>query len=135
MGRPAWANEAQYLWLSDQATNYLKIKGTKARAKFFPALFDGWINQWPVPGLDDPVVQPDISSELAVGDGELTSGSNNATTTGTDNNISNGITEHASNGTSADGVTVDNKGTSTNKKPKEKPVLTVRKVCIDLLQI
>lgn len=29
MGRPVWATDEQWVWLKDQATEYLKVKGTK----------------------------------------------------------------------------------------------------------
>jgi hypothetical protein len=42
MGRPSWANEAQWLWLTTQATEYMKIKGNKKEtAKFGQRIWTG----------------------------------------------------------------------------------------------
>ena len=72
MGRPSWANEAQWLWLTTQATEYMKIKGNKKEtAKFWPAYLDGWQSQWPAPALSDRVRDgDDMISPAATTEGE-----------------------------------------------------------------
>jgi ribosomal protein S2 len=56
MGRPAWASEAQWIWLSNQAAEYMELKGDKKQtAKFWPRYLEGWKEQWPTPALTDLV--------------------------------------------------------------------------------
>src|SRR6266481_2741343 len=60
MGRPAWANEAQWIWLTEQAAEYMKIKGDKKQtAKFWPTYLEGWKERWPTPALTDLVKETD----------------------------------------------------------------------------
>ena len=52
MGRPSWASEEQEKWLTEQAVEYLKVKGSKKlTAKFWPVFLDGWKASWPKPEL------------------------------------------------------------------------------------
>jgi hypothetical protein len=75
MGRPAWVHEDQEKWLTDQVTEYLKVKGSKKEvSKFWPAFFEGWKEQWPTPALTDPVRDGDSSvstPRLATVDSEV----------------------------------------------------------------
>jgi hypothetical protein len=67
MGRPAWANEAQWLWLTSQAAEYMEIKGNKKKtAKFWPTYLDGWKEQWPTPALTDVVNEASITTSTTV---------------------------------------------------------------------
>ena len=47
MGRPAWANDAQWTFLLGHVERYMTVKGTKATKDFWPGLFDGWVAEWP----------------------------------------------------------------------------------------
>ena len=62
MGRPAWANDAQWAFLSAQAECYIPVKGTKATKDFGPELFDGWVLKWPESPLDSAVSPLTVSS-------------------------------------------------------------------------
>ena len=46
MGRPAWANDAQWTFLLGHIERYMTVKGTKATKDFWPGLFDGWVAEW-----------------------------------------------------------------------------------------
>ena len=66
MGRPAWANEDQWLWLSNQAAQYREIKGNKKEtAKFWPVYLDGWKDQWPTPAFTDVIKETMIATSGA----------------------------------------------------------------------
>ena len=62
MGRPAWANDTQWAFLSAQAERYIPVKGTKATKDFWPELFDGWVSKWPESPLDSAVSPSTVSS-------------------------------------------------------------------------
>lgn len=55
MGRPAWANEEQWVWLKAQVIEYSKIKGTKETSKFWAPFLNEWQTKWPTPALTDIV--------------------------------------------------------------------------------
>ena len=64
MGRPAWANEAQWVWLN-QAAEYMELKGDKKQtAKFWPRYLEGWKEQWPTPALTDLVKDNTASADV-----------------------------------------------------------------------
>ncbi|KAH7904111.1 hypothetical protein BJ138DRAFT_1186425 [Hygrophoropsis aurantiaca] len=66
MGRPAWANDTQWLWLKEQADRYLLVKGSKKTKDFWPRFFDDWQDQWPSPPLstiiNDQMAEPNADS-------------------------------------------------------------------------
>jgi hypothetical protein len=72
MGRPAWANEAQWVWLTNQAAEYMKIKGDKKQTtKFWPTYLDGWQEQWPTPALSDVVNDASTIDTTIAADNEV----------------------------------------------------------------
>lgn len=72
MGRPAWANEAQWVWLSAQAVEYMKIKGDKKQTKkFWPIYLDGWQEQWPTPALSVVVKDTSTTDTTIAADNEV----------------------------------------------------------------
>jgi hypothetical protein len=76
MGRPAWATDKQWDWLKAQAAAYLKIKGTRATADFWPGYYSGWTAKWPIPALTDVVNETcadTVSSSDALGGDDNTS--------------------------------------------------------------
>ena len=75
MGRPAWATDKQWDWLKAQAAAYLKIKGTRATADFWPGYYSGWTAEWPIPALTDVVNE---TSADTVGSGDALNGDDNS---------------------------------------------------------
>jgi hypothetical protein len=114
MGRPAWANKDQWLWLSNQAAEYKEIKGNKKEtAKFWPVYLDGWKERWPTPALTDVVRE----TVIAVSTGAATEPDSAEVST----------TAVTAEPDSAEASTVA--ATAAPKKKKAKEPLTVAKVC------
>jgi hypothetical protein len=116
MGRPAWANEAQWTWLTEQAADYMKIKGDKKQtAKFWPAYLDGWKERWPTPALTDCVIDNTSST--------------NASTEADSRDVPDAATVEDTNNT-ATSIEVDSGAAAATVKKKVKKPLTVGTVCI-----
>jgi hypothetical protein len=105
MGRHSWTSIKQEKWLTEQAVEYLKVKGSKKlTSKFWPAFFDGWKERWPKPKLS--VV---LNNEVEAGN--------------TDTSMSTPIINK---GTEAD--TVGEQVSASPKKSRRKKPLTVQTV-------
>src|SRR5580704_3184859 len=63
-GQKAWTNEEQKQWLTDRLPAYLASRGGKSASDFWPDIFEGWFQEWP---LGHPSVQ-DMESGLAEGE-------------------------------------------------------------------
>ena len=116
MGRQAWANEDQWVWLKAQALEYLKIKGTKETPKFWGPFFNEWQTKWPTPVLTDTVHMGSSSSST----GESPT---NASETPVD----------ASKTPASSDESADTVGAKSAKSAKSKKVLTVQTVCAVML--
>lgn len=138
MGRPAWANDAQWAFLSAQAERYIPIKGTKATKEFWPELFDGWMSKWPnipldspVEALTDPSEGDDPHDEPVTGDSLITH--NGTPAPASEHPQSPGEAGNASPSTRNDSTVDDDLSTKTsqptkNQASKSKKGLTYRVV-------
>jgi hypothetical protein len=132
MGRPAWANEAQWTWLTDQAADYMKIKGDKKQtAKFWPTYLDGWKERWPTPALTDLVRDTDntasTNASTEADSGEVSAVPVTATVEDTDNTASTNAS------TEDDSGEVPTVAAAATVKKKVKKPLTVGTVCIFMM--
>jgi hypothetical protein len=117
MGRPAWATDKQWDWLKAQAAVYLKVKGTRATADFWPGYYSGWAAKWPIPALTD-LVNETSTETMVPGD-----------TLGGDDNSSPDVGS-SQGGDDAAGVGGETTSTEEDNGKKPKKPLTVKIVSL-----